>query len=64
MKFYDKNLTPASENIKQAILVLIIFIIGFVVGFFIGGYDKQEKNKNQITNHIVSTVNYRENVSA
>lgn len=57
MKFYDKYLTPASENIKQAIVIILVFIIGFVVGYFIGNYDKDEKGKNQIINHVANIQN-------
>lgn len=41
MKFYDKELTPKLESIKNSILIFIIFMLGFVVGYFTMNLEKQ-----------------------
>ena len=58
MKFYDKYLTPASENIKQAIILLIVFVIGFVVGYFIRDHERNDKQTINNQTKVSSIVMY------
>lgn len=37
MKYYDKNLSKINTNIKNVLLVLVVFVIGFIVGYVVGG---------------------------
>ena len=37
MKYYDKNLSKINTNIKNILLVLVVFVIGFIAGYVVGG---------------------------
>lgn len=52
MKFYDKELFKASNSIKTAIYMIIIFSMGFIVGYFTFS---MEKNRN-LTNAPQETI--------
>lgn len=59
MKFYDKYLTPASENIKQAIIIVFVFILGFIVGYFTGNHENaQHKEVNHVKTSSVQITSY------
>ena len=51
IKLYDKELTKTSENIKNIIILFIVFTLGFVAG--ICGVDLQLKDKNNKLQEIV-----------
>ena len=37
LKYYDKNLSKINTNIKNILLVLVVFVIGFIAGYVVGG---------------------------
>lgn len=43
MKFYDKDLTKKSEEIRSIIAILIIFIISFCLGCFVMELENREE---------------------
>lgn len=50
MKHYDKKLYKAEQEIKTALIILIVFITAFVLGYFLGSLEIKE---NQIENNKI-----------
>lgn len=47
LKYYDKNLSKINNNIKNILLVLVIFFLGFFVGYVVGGGEILNSTHNQ-----------------
>ena len=57
MKFYDKELFKASNSIKAAIYMIIIFSLGFIVGYFTFSMEKNRNLTNVSQDTIVDSRN-------
>lgn len=55
MKYYDKNLSKINSNIKNILLVLVVFFIGFFVGYIVGG-GETTMHSNQTNTSVVNKV--------
>lgn len=54
MKYYDKNLSKTTNNIKTILLVLVLFCLGFFAGYVVGGGELMPTSDNQTNNVIQS----------
>lgn len=61
IKIYDKDMTEKENNLKESILVLVIFFLGFLVGYFVKNTEDISKT-NQITNQNILIVQQEEGV--
>lgn len=72
MKFYDKELTKKSEEIKKWIWTLVLFTFGLIIGYFLTQMENQEyikqlertieEQKTKITEQYIELDSLKETV--
>lgn len=65
MKFYDKKIYQTEQNIKGAVLLVIIFVISFILGYVVCNWEKQatiDKMQTKIDEQYIELDSLKESV--
>lgn len=53
MKYYDKYLSKINTNIKNILLVLIVFCVGFFAGYIVGGQEAKDDQDSKVNSIVI-----------